>query len=171
MTTNCSEIERIYNLINLFRMSKMDVGEYIKVTPKFIEDFGDAIKAVTQISKEITDPHLHCFISNVNMQYTILDNTEDSYSFMYSGLGASIGGLLGVLYSKIFIPNKGVVMHKSSIFGLSILGAAIIENSLFEKSMDQKKLDILSDTMISCYGSMEKIGAFGILPDECEIIG
>lgn len=170
MTTNCSEIEKIYHLLHLFKMSKMDVGEYIRITPKFIEDFKGALKAVTQANKELIDPDLSCFIFNINMQYNILDNTENSYSFIDSGLGAIIGGIFGLLFSKAFIPNKNTLTHKSIIMGLSILGAATIENNLFGENIYQKRMDILSDAMISCYGSMEDIKISGIL-NECEIIG
>ena len=170
MSTESLEIARIYNLINLFQMSKIGMDEYINISPKFIEDFRIAIKAITQLDKEITDPNLYCFISNVNMQYTITSHTEDSQKFIVSSFGAIIGGALGALFSKVFISNKGIAMHKGSILGFSTLGAALLESSLFEENIDQKRMDILSNAILDCYGPMDKIEIFGALPDEHEII-
>jgi hypothetical protein len=174
MTTETLEIEKIYDFINLLKVSKRDVGEHIKITSKLIEDFRITLKGVTQFDKEITDPNLHCFVSFVNMQYDIPGSAGYPHALEGIGFGAVLGGLFGVVFGKVLGSAESLAahpIHRGSVIAFTLLGATALGQNFFEEKLDQIKMDVLSDAMLRCYGSIEKVEISGILSDECEVIG
>lgn len=168
MTANIPEIERIYNLIYLFRMSKMDVGEYIKITPKFIEDFRSAVKAVTQANKEIIDPNLQCFISAANTGYDIPYSVGYSHALLGIGLGAITGGLFGAVFGKVVASTESLAahpIHRGSVIAFTLLGAAALGQNFFEEKLNQIKMDIFEHAALSCYSPEENIELSGVLSE------